>query len=198
MRDPLGHHVRVRPRVWFFVLLIMSVSAAAVLAWFLTREGREHADQWASIIFGATAAAAVLVTALRWLWLRDSGRDGTVTAERLAAAQAVLARAQTEQWTAEEVARQLQDPWPLQVRWQVSRRARQVMVSWAAVRGVPNAGESRIRCRCCCRWRAGIPRSRWTSGSPHGWPPTTVRWPFWWRPPAARAEPWPGSWWPAA
>ncbi|WP_433731795.1 NACHT domain-containing protein [Actinoplanes sp. CA-051413] len=130
-----------RPRVWFFVLLIIAVSAAAALSWFLTEEGRQHADQWSSIIFGGTAAAAVLVTALRWLWLQDTGPTGTVTPERLAAAQAVLARAQIEQWTAEEVARQIQDPWPLRVRWQVSRRARLVMASWAAVRGAPDAGE---------------------------------------------------------
>jgi len=121
-----------RPRVWFFVLLIIAVSAAAALSWFLTGEGRQHADQWSSIIFGGTAAAAVLVTALRWLWLQDTGPAGTVTPERLVAAQAVLARAQIEQWTAEEVARRIQDPWPLRVRWQVSRRARLVMASWAA------------------------------------------------------------------
>jgi hypothetical protein len=127
--------------VWFFVLLIIAVSAAAALTWFLTEEGRQHADQWSSIIFGGTAAAAVLVTTLRWLWLQDTGPAGTVTPERLAAAQAVLARAQIEQWTAEEVARQIQDPWPLRVRWQVSRRARVVMASWAAVRGAPDAGE---------------------------------------------------------
>ena len=103
--------------------------------------GREHADQWASIIFGATAATAVLATALRRLWQQEPGQTGTVTPDRLAAAQAVPARAQIEQWKAEEVARQIQDPWPLRVRWQVSRRARLVMVSWAAVRGVPDAGE---------------------------------------------------------
>ncbi|GAA3342499.1 hypothetical protein GCM10020358_37670 [Amorphoplanes nipponensis] len=130
-----------RPRVWFFVLLIFAVSAAATLSWFLTAEGRAHADQWSSIIFGGTAAVAVLVTALRWLWLQDSDQAGTVTPERLTTAQAVLARAQIEQWTAEEVARQIQDPWPLRVRWQVTRRARQLMVSWAAVRGTPDADE---------------------------------------------------------
>jgi hypothetical protein len=131
----------VRPRVWFFVLLIFTLVAAAGLSWFLVREGRENADQWASIVFGATAAVAVLATALRWLWQQESDQAGTVTLERLATARAVLARAQVEQWTAEEVARQLQDPWPLQVRWQVSHRARSVMVSWAAVRGAPDAGE---------------------------------------------------------
>lgn len=130
-----------RPRVWFFVLLICAVSAAGALSWFLTEEGRDNADQWASIIFGAAAATAVLATALRWLWQQEPGHSGTVTPERLATAQAVLARAQIEQWTAEEVARQIQDPWPLRVRWQVTRRARLVMVSWAAVRGVPDAEE---------------------------------------------------------
>jgi len=127
--------------VWFFVLLIFVLAAVGALCWFLTREGRANADEWASIIFGATAAAAVLASALRWLWQRDAGPAGTVTAERLALAQAALARAQIEQWTAEEVARQIQDPWPLRVRWQVTRRARLVMAGWAAVRGVPDADE---------------------------------------------------------
>jgi hypothetical protein len=130
-----------RPRVWFFVLLIFSVSAAGALVLFLAEEGRDNADKWASIIFGATAATAVLATGLRRLWQQDPGQAGTVTPERLATARSVLARAQIEQWTAEEVARQIQDPWPLRVRWQVSRRARLVMVSWASVRGVPDADE---------------------------------------------------------
>ncbi|MFI7541552.1 NACHT domain-containing protein [Actinoplanes sp. NPDC049599] len=130
------------PRVWFFVLLIFGVGAAATLCWFLAVEGRDNADKWASIIFGATAATAVLAGGLRWLWQQEPGQAaGTVTPERLTAARESLARAQVEQWTAEEVARQIQDPWPLRVRWQVSRRARLVMVSWASVRGVPDAGE---------------------------------------------------------
>ena len=137
------HHGRVlqwwrRPRLWFALLAVAGGSAAAALAWFLRDEGRENADQWASIIFGAVSAAGVATAALVWLWRQ--GHPGHATDDRIAAAVTVLARAQREQWAAEQAARRVRDPWPLNVRWLVSPRAEAVMASWGSVRGRPGAG----------------------------------------------------------
>ena len=133
-----------RPRLWFFVLLTAALSLSAALVWFLTREGRERADQWSSSIFGAVSAAAVVVSVLVWLWRRGGAVAAEPTADLVDAAVVALVRAQMEQWTAEETARRVQDPWPLPVRWQVSARARAVMASWASVRGKPGAGPIRL------------------------------------------------------
>lgn len=142
-RGRTRHHGRVlewwrRPRLWFVFLVVGAGAAAVLLARFLQAEGRENADQWAGIIFGAISATGVASAALVWLWRQGSA--GQATDERIAAAVAVLARAQSEVWSAEQAARRVRDPWPLDVRWLVSPRAEAVMASWGSVLGRPGAG----------------------------------------------------------
>jgi len=111
------------------------VLAAASLAWFLQREGLDRADKWSSVVFGSVGALAVAVSGLAWLW-----RLGGDAGDRHALSLARLADAQRAQWTAEQAARRVRDPWPLNVRWVASARARAAMASWASVRRTPGAG----------------------------------------------------------
>lgn len=66
-----------RRRVWFPLVVAVTLVAAVGLSWFLVREGRDKADQWSSTIFGGTAAAAVVVSALAWLWRRSAAEPAT-------------------------------------------------------------------------------------------------------------------------
>ncbi|WP_204007446.1 NACHT domain-containing protein [Virgisporangium aurantiacum] len=93
----------------------------------------------------AAAAVAALVTPLlAWLWRYGSVGSHEQAVERVSAALRSLAVAQREQWSMEQSARQVQDPWPLPVRWAVTARAQAVMASWGAIRGAPRAGALRL------------------------------------------------------
>ncbi|WP_203897936.1 NACHT domain-containing protein [Virgisporangium aliadipatigenens] len=81
----------------------------------------------------SVAVASVVVSWAAWRHPR------TASAEPLDAAATALAGAQLRQWTAEQRARQVLDPYPLPVRWSVSARAREVMASWSSIRGAPGA-----------------------------------------------------------
>ncbi|WP_146246246.1 hypothetical protein [Actinoplanes xinjiangensis] len=125
-----------RPRVWFLITLAAAALTALTLAWFLQHEGLERADKWSSVVFGSVSAGAACVCALTWLWRLGNGDAG---GER----EAVLSRlaaAQREQWAAEQAARRVCEPWPLNVRWTVNAQTRAVMVSWASVRQSAGAG----------------------------------------------------------
>ncbi|GAA4607670.1 hypothetical protein BJY16_006449 [Actinoplanes octamycinicus] len=132
------------PRLWFAAALGALVLLALFLAWFLQREGLDRADKWASVVFGAAGAAAVAIGALSWLWRLGGTRIGPA-GDPTVAALAWLAGAQHEQWQAEQHARRVRDPWPLNVRWLSTPRAQAVMASWASVRGMPGAGPAEIR-----------------------------------------------------
>ncbi|MEU4236092.1 NACHT domain-containing protein [Actinoplanes sp. NPDC026619] len=118
-------------------MIILSATAlvAALLAWFLGQEGLDKADKWSSVVFGSVGSLAIAAGALFRLWqLGAARRDGQEVAL------ARLAEAQREQWTAEQAARRIRDPWPLNVRWLSSARAQAVSASWASVRGKPGGG----------------------------------------------------------
>ena len=127
-----------RPRTWFYALLTVLIVVTAGWVWFLTSEGREKADQWSSIAGPGLAAVALVVPVLVWLWRQ--GEPVPAADDVVPAAVRGLVQAQYEQWTVEQAARQVGDPYPLPVRWQVSDRAKAVMASWAAVRGRPGGG----------------------------------------------------------
>jgi len=142
--DKAGHHGPVpqwwrrRPRVWFYTVLAVVVVIGAGWAWFLTVEGRAKADQWSSSAGFGVSALVVVVPLLAKLWRR--GMVAPAADDLVAVAVKQLVQVQHEQWTAEQAARQVQDPYPLPVRWEVSDRAQAVMASWAAVRGRPGGG----------------------------------------------------------
>ncbi|WP_210783140.1 NACHT domain-containing NTPase [Micromonospora sp. H61] len=104
----------------------------------MRHEGRENADQYSSIFGLVIAGIVAMVSLLVWLWRKGSAAAG-LPGELTDAALRSLARAQTEQWKAEETARGIRDPWLLPVRWHVSPRARAVMASWASVMERPGA-----------------------------------------------------------
>jgi hypothetical protein len=83
-------------------------------------------------VFGSIGSLAVTTGPLFRLWrARNAGAD-----DRLAVLSR-LADAQREQWTAEQAARRVRDPWPLNVRWLSTDRAQAVTASWSSVRGTP-------------------------------------------------------------
>ncbi|SDS41200.1 hypothetical protein SAMN04489716_0726 [Actinoplanes derwentensis] len=107
-----------------------------MLAWFLQNEGLERADKWSSVVFGSVSAGAVCVCVLTWLWRlgnTDPGSERESVLSRLAAAQ-------REQWAAEQAARRVCEPWPLNVRWTANAQTQAVMASWASVRQSAGAG----------------------------------------------------------
>lgn len=108
---------------------------AAGWVWFLTVEGREKADQWSSSAAFGLAALTGAVALLVWLWRH--GVPAPDANDLVVAALEGLVRAQSEQWTAEQAARRVADPYPLPVHWRVSARAERMMASWASVRGRP-------------------------------------------------------------
>jgi hypothetical protein len=113
--------------------IVASLAAVlAALAW-ATRVGSVSVP---AAIGGA--AALIAAAAILMLWRRRSvaGSTATVTVDVLLES---VARWQREQWSAEEAARQVHDPWPLPVRWKVTARAEALMVSWGAVTGRPAA-----------------------------------------------------------
>lgn len=128
-----------RPRLLFFAILVILAPAIGWLTWFLIREGRAKSDQWASIVFGAIGASSVLAAALWRIWRQQYETHAALGDDRVGAALSGLARSQLEQWTAEQIARRIQDPWPLDVHWLVSPRAEAVMASWSSVRGIRDA-----------------------------------------------------------
>jgi hypothetical protein len=138
---PEVHHGAVpkwsmRPRVWFLITLVAAILAALLLAGFMQSEGLERADKWSSVVFGSVSAAAACACALTWLWRLGNADPGN---ER----EAVLARlayAQREQWAAEQAARRVGDPWPLNVKWAVSAETSTVMPSWASILQTAGAG----------------------------------------------------------
>lgn len=129
-----------RPRVWFVVVIVAALAGYSGWTRFLRGEGRAKADQWSSTLGLYLASLLALVSLLVWLWRRESTAAGSGVTGAVDAAVAALARAQHEQWSAEEAARRVSDPWPLPVRWAVTARSRAVMASWPAIRGVPGAG----------------------------------------------------------
>ncbi|MFC4066651.1 hypothetical protein [Actinoplanes subglobosus] len=125
-----------RPRVWFLITLVAATVAALLLAWFLHSEGLERADKWSSVVFGSVSASAACVCALTWLWRlgnTDAGGERETVLARLAAAQ-------REQWAAEQAARRVGDPWPLNVTWAVNAGTSAVMASWASILRTAGAG----------------------------------------------------------
>ncbi|MFI6074442.1 hypothetical protein ACIA5C_23065 [Actinoplanes sp. NPDC051343] len=125
-----------RPRAWFLIVSAATVLVALLLIWFLQHQGLDRADKWSSVLFGSIGAVAVTAGALTWLW-----RLGSPTAaDRREASLSCLAAMQREQWTAEQAARRVRDPWPLNVRWVSTTRAQAVMASWASVRRSSGAG----------------------------------------------------------
>ncbi|KUL28015.1 NACHT domain-containing protein [Actinoplanes awajinensis] len=131
------------PRLWFAVSLTVLVLTAVTLAWFLQRQGLDRADWWASVVFGGVGAAAISIGALSWLW-RLGGARAESAAAGVTVALSWLADAQREQWQAEQNARRVRDPWPLNVRWLSSARAQAVMASWASVHGAQGAGPAEL------------------------------------------------------
>ncbi|MEV0900805.1 hypothetical protein [Actinoplanes sp. NPDC049802] len=130
------------PRLWFAVCLVVLALLFGALIWFLQREGLERADKWASVVFGGTGATAIAIGALSWLWRQGEVR--TEPDDDTAAVLSWLADAQREQWQAEQNARRVGDPWPLNIRWLSSARAQAVMASWASVRGTPGGGPAEL------------------------------------------------------
>ena len=135
-----GHDVRVPKRFstarsWFFISSAVTALALVALAGFLEHEGLDRADKWSSVVFGAAGAVAVAAGALFRLWRLGESHD-----EGYEVALSRLADAQRELWTAEQAARRVRDPWPLNVRWLSSVRAQAAMASWASVRGAPGVG----------------------------------------------------------
>ena len=125
----------LRPRAWFWIISAAAVLVVLVLAWFLQHEGLDRADKWSSVVFGSVSALAVAAGALTWLWRSghtDAGDQRELSLSRLADSQRAL-------WTAEQAARRVRDPWPLDVRWVSSSRAQAVMATWASVRRSPGA-----------------------------------------------------------
>ena len=113
-------------------VMVLIIVAAAWLA-------RQQGLEWLSWLAGVLAFAMLIVGGLV-RWAQQSSRPAPeYPAGRLDAAAQALADAQREQWRVEEAARHLDDPWPLPVRWATTDRAQAVMVSWAAIRGSPNA-----------------------------------------------------------
>ncbi|GAA0577429.1 hypothetical protein GCM10010172_72700 [Paractinoplanes ferrugineus] len=104
----------------------------------LASTGLEDADQWSSSLgFGLGLAIALLSLAK---WLNTAGTASrAVTPAQIEAAVVALAEAQAEQWRTEAAAREMPNPWPLPVRFEVSDRARAVMTTWAAIVGRPDA-----------------------------------------------------------
>ncbi|GID33465.1 hypothetical protein C8E87_8105 [Paractinoplanes brasiliensis] len=135
------HHCAVpnwftRPRVWFLIMLVAATLAAMLLAWFLRSEGLERADKWSGVVFGSVSALAVCVGTLTWLWRlgnADAGSEREVVLAR-------MAKAQREQWTAEQAARRVGEPWPLNVTWAVTAGSSAVMAGWASVLQKAGAG----------------------------------------------------------
>ncbi|MEV0430302.1 NACHT domain-containing protein [Micromonospora sp. NPDC050495] len=129
-----------RPRVWFVVVVVAALTGYSGWTRFLRGEGRAKADQWSSTIGFYLASLLALVSLLVWLWRKESTAAGSGVTGAVDAAVAALARAQQEQWSAEEAARKVSDPWPLPVRWAVTARSRAVMVSWPSIHGAPGTG----------------------------------------------------------
>jgi len=123
--------------VWFFMLFAVFVVAAAGWAWWLSSKPLGEKDQWSSVAGPGLAALALVGPAMVWLWRQDTSAPDA--GGLVASAVAGLMQAQYEQWTVEQVARQVTDPYPLPVCWRVSDRAEAVMASWASVRGRPGA-----------------------------------------------------------
>ncbi|WIN00622.1 NACHT domain-containing protein [Actinoplanes oblitus] len=132
-----------QPRFWFGVSLVVLLLLVCALAWFLQHQGLDRADKWASVVFGGAGTAAVVVGALSWLW-RLGGPRAVPVGDDTTVALDWLAGAQREQWQAEQAARRVRDPWPLNVRWLSSARAQAVMASWASVRGRPGAAPAEL------------------------------------------------------
>lgn len=76
-----------RPRAWFFVVLALVVAGAIWMGSVLADGGPEAADRWSNIVFGAVAAAAVVVSLLVWLWRQGApAHAGSVGSPLTAAA----------------------------------------------------------------------------------------------------------------
>jgi hypothetical protein len=124
----------VRVPVRWDRLLLWSVAVCLLITLMLgfMDEAGQHL---ATVLAVPIGIGGLLIAIAAWL----HPRVATVE-DPLDTAATALALAQAEQWGAEYSARQVQDPYPLPVRWQVSSRAATVMASWASIRGAPNAG----------------------------------------------------------
>ncbi|MFC4533799.1 NACHT domain-containing protein [Sphaerisporangium dianthi] len=110
---------------WAFVatsILVPIVSIA--LAVFFASQGREYADQWASILSFVVTSLVASAAMIGWLRQRAKSRGGLGTLDVAEPeADAVAARAQrlaakVEQvWKSEELRQRLLDPEPLPVSW---------------------------------------------------------------------------------
>lgn len=123
--------------MWFATVLSGMLLLASLLVWFLREQGLERADKWAGVLFGGVGATAAAVGLLAWLWRlgHPGDPDDALT---------WLADTQREQWSAEQAARRVRDPWPLNLRWLSTARTQAVMASWASVRGTPDPGPIRL------------------------------------------------------
>ncbi|MEU8143225.1 NACHT domain-containing protein [Nonomuraea sp. NPDC048901] len=91
---------------------------------FLISEGRENADQWASILGGSVSALAAAVALTGWLRQRAK-REGDLGDLDTAEPEAAVVAARVEQlankvrrvWEAQELRQRLLDPEPLPVSW---------------------------------------------------------------------------------
>ena len=125
--------------MWFVVVLLVAGAGLVAAAVFIGLVGREKASQWAEIGGWYVAIIVGLAPLLVWLWRREAS-PAIGTTELIESVVAMLARWQVERWSVEQVSRQVGDPWALPVRWEVTDRARSVMASWSAIRGIPGAG----------------------------------------------------------
>jgi len=116
-----------------------TLAAVALLVMLYRMQGLAEADQFASTLGPPLAIGSLTAPLVVWLWRKESAVSGTLRSDLVERALETLARAQEQQWSAEETARRILDPWPLPVRWQVTARAKAVMVSWPAIRGVAGA-----------------------------------------------------------
>jgi nucleoside phosphorylase len=120
--------------------LLRTSSTLAVLAAAVTALAWASATGSVSTPTTVGGLVALIAASGSLLWLRHRENvTGAETMVTLAVLLESVARWQREQWSAEETARQVQDPWPLPVRWKVTARAEALMVSWGAVTGRPAA-----------------------------------------------------------
>ncbi|GAA3197801.1 NACHT domain-containing protein [Nonomuraea roseoviolacea] len=113
-------------RVWFWALVLalflVPITGVAV-AWLFLSEGRQNADQWASILSAVLALIGGSVALLRWLRARaaTAGAPGLdepeASAEVMAERVARLAAKVRQVWESEELRQRLLDPRPLPVSW---------------------------------------------------------------------------------
>lgn len=127
---------RASRKRWLASAVLLSVGASLILlGFFLHAKGAQQATEFSGIVGLFVSIAALLSPLIGRMitWLKDSAADLSVVS--LSREAESLAEALAVQWAQQEGIRQVNNPWPLPVHWQVTEQAHAAMldVSWRDV-----------------------------------------------------------------